>query len=292
MNTERRAKISILVVVMIAVVLGAMGSVDGVTARGIPVFRLCIGLAFLINWLAFIPAWVMRTERFFDLTGAATYVTTISLALWLCQPVDVRGMLLWVLVVIWATRLGTYLFLRIRRAGKDERFDELKQSFWGYFNVWTVQGLWVSLTLAAALGAITSTHQGTAAIDPYMIAGVAVWAFGFAMEATADLQKSRFLKNPDNKGQFISGGLWSWSRHPNYFGEITLWVGIAIIALPTLQGWTYATLISPLFVFLLITRVSGVPLLEKKADKMWGGQPDYEKYTAGTSVLVPLPPKR
>ena len=119
--------------------------------------------------------------------------------------------------------------------------------------------------------------------------GLLIWAAGFAIEATADVQKSRFRADPANRGAFIHTGLWAWSRHPNYFGEIVLWIGVAVIALPVLQGWQYVTLISPLFVILLLTRVSGVPLLEKRADEKWGGQDDYEAYKRRTPVLVILP---
>ena len=196
-----------------------------------------------------------------------------------------RSLLLWALVVIWALRLGTFLFGRIRKAGKDDRFDEIKPFFIRFLNVWTIQALWVTFTMAAALVAITTTARKD--LDVFALVGFLVWALGFALEVAADAQKSRFNADPDNKGRFIQTGLWSRSRHPNYFGEITLWVGVAIIALPVLHGWQWVALISPVFVALLITRVSGVPLLEKKADKKWGGQPDYETYKKNTPVLIP-----
>ena len=107
----------------------------------------------------------------------------------------------------------------------------------------------------------------------------------------ADSQKSHFRANPANKDEFIRTGLWAWSRHPNYFGEIALWIGITVAALPALSGWQYVTLISPIFVLILIGRVSGVPLLEAKADRKWGGREDYEQYKASTPVLVPRPPR-
>jgi steroid 5-alpha reductase family enzyme len=116
-----------------------------------------------------------------------------------------------------------------------------------------------------------------------------VWVFGFVIEVTADSQKSRFRADPENKGKFIHTGLWAWSRHPNYFGEIVLWIGVAVIALPILRGWQWLTLISPVFVTLLLTRISGVPMLEKRADEKWGGQEDYEAYKERTPVLVPRP---
>jgi steroid 5-alpha reductase family enzyme len=108
----------------------------------------------------------------------------------------------------------------------------------------------------------------------------------------ADRQKSAFNAKPENKGRFISTGLWSWSRHPNYFGEIVLWIGVAIIALPILRGWQWVTLISPVFIILLLTRISGIPLLERRADQKWGNEAEYQSYKARTSVLVPLPPKK
>jgi steroid 5-alpha reductase family enzyme len=121
--------------------------------------------------------------------------------------------------------------------------------------------------------------------------GFLIWGFGFAIEAVSDAQKSRFRDDPENKGKFIHTGLWAWSRHPNYFGEIVLWIGVAIISLPVLRGWQWVTLISPVFVALLLTRISGVPMLEKRADEKWGGQEDYEAYKERTPVLIPRPPR-
>ena len=139
--------------------------------------------------------------------------------------------------------------------------------------------------MAAALVAITTTARK--GLDVFAIVGFLVWVVGFTIEVVADSQKSRFSANPDNKGKFIQTGLWSRSRHPNYFGEIVLWIGVAVIAAPVLQGWQWIALISPVFVTFLLTRVSGVPLLEKKADKKWGGQGDYESYKKKTPVLIP-----
>jgi len=244
----------------------------------------------VIQWLAFIPAFLLQNEGWFDLTGSVTYVTVTGVAVLLGPTPDARSFVLLALVVIWAARLGTYLFRRIRKAGKDARFDAIKPSFIRFLNTWTLQGLWVSLTLAAALAAITTSVRKE--LGAVALVGLVVWVAGFAVEAAADVQKSRFRADPANKGAFIHAGLWSWSRHPNYFGEIVIWIGVAVVALPVLQGWQYVTLISPVFVILLLTRVSGVPLLEKRADEKWGGQDDYEAYKARTSVLVLRPPRR
>lgn len=284
-KVDRNALIAFPVLIIIGLLVALAGSQGGSLLGGIPLFSLAVGLIFLIQWLVFIPAYVLQSEKFFDLTGSITYIAIITLALIFSTGVDGRTILLWALVVIWALRLGTFLFRRVQKAGKDDRFDEIKPSFIRFLNVWTIQALWVTFTMAAALVGITTVNRKE--LDIFAILGLLVWIFGFAFEVVADAQKSRFNANPENKGKFIQTGLWSRSRHPNYFGEIVLWIGVAIIALPVLQGWQWVALISPIFVTLLLTRVSGVPLLEKKADQKWGGQEDYEAYKKRTPVLIP-----
>lgn len=284
-TTDRNSLIFFPILVLIGVLVALAGSQGGAAIAGMPVFALVVGLAFLIQWLVFIPSFRMQTEKFFDLTGSLTYISLTLMAALLSANLDIRSLLLAALVVIWALRLGTFLFRRVHKAGKDDRFDEIKPSFFRFLNVWTIQALWVTFTAAAALVAITTSVRKE--LDLFAIVGALVWVFGFAIEVAADSQKSRFNTDPSNKGKFIQTGLWSRSRHPNYFGEIVLWIGIAIIALPVLQGWQWVALISPIFVTLLLTRVSGIPLLEKKADQKWGGQAEYEEYKKRTPVLIP-----
>jgi steroid 5-alpha reductase family enzyme len=284
-TADRNSLITFPILILIGYLVALAGSQGGTSIAGIPLFALSVGLVFLIQWIAFIPAYIFQTERFFDLTGSITYISVIIAAFFFGNDMDVRTILLSALVMIWAIRLGTFLFRRIQKAGKDDRFDEIKPSFIRFLNVWTIQALWITLTVAAALVTITTTTRKE--LDLFTLVGFLVWAVGFAIEVVADSQKSRFSANPDNKGKFIQTGLWSRSRHPNYFGEIMLWIGVAIIALPVLRGWQWVALISPVFVTLLLTRVSGVPLLEKKADKKWGGQADYESYKKRTPELIP-----
>lgn len=289
MNAEtRRSFIALPIVLLIGAGLALAGSQGSVQVGGVSLFALCVALAIAIQWLAFIPAYLLQTEKFYDLTGSLSFLSVTILAFVLSPGGDLRSILLAGVVIIWALRLGSFLFLRIQSAGKDDRFDEIKPNFARFLLAWTIQGLWVAFSAGAALAAITSMQR----VDPGIIlwVGLAVWLFGFGFEVIADSQKSQFRKDPANKGKFIRSGLWSWSRHPNYFGEILLWVGVAIMAFPALSGWQYVTLISPIFITVLLTRVSGVPMLEEKADKKWGGQDDYEDYKARTSVLVPRPP--
>lgn len=291
MNQEdKRGWIGVPIVILIAAALAWAGSRGSAEAFSFPIFAICVAIAFVIQWIAFIPAYLKQTEKFFDLTGSLTYITVILLAAILSPVRDARTWLLVGLVVIWAARLGSFLFMRIQKAGEDRRFRDIKPSFPRFWLTWSLQGLWVSFSLAAALVAITTTVRTDLGV--FAIVGGLVWLFGFGIEVTADQQKSRFKADPANEGKFIRSGLWSWSRHPNYFGEIVLWIGVTIIALPVLRGWQWVALISPVFITLLLTRISGVPMLEEQADKKWGGQPDYEAYKAKTSVLIPLPPQK
>ena len=286
----QQSLIAIPIILLVAAGVALAGSQGSVSVFGFPLFALGVVLAFFIQWFAFIPAYLFKTEKFFDLTGSLTYITVMVVAV-LARPaaeVDLRGWLLFGAVTLWAVRLGSFLFMRIKAAGEDRRFREIKQSFSRFLMTWTLQGLWVTFSLAAALAALTSEVQ----VGFGWVAGLGflVWVFGFAIEVTADRQKSAFKADPANEGKFIQSGLWAWSRHPNYFGEIVLWIGVAIMALPVLRGWQYVTLISPVFIILLLTRISGVPMLEERADKKWGGQEDYEAYKANTPVLVLRPP--
>ena len=287
---ERRSIIATVIVIVIAAGLAIAGSQGGHRVGGIPVYALGVALAFIIQWLAFIPAWLNRTEKFYDLTGSITYLTVTVITLVLSPGTDARAWLSGGLVTVWAVRLGSFLFLRIRAAGEDRRFREIKQSFGRFLLTWTLQGLWVAFSLAAALVAITSTLRLD--LDLFGVFGAALWLAGFLIEVVADRQKSTFNATPENKGKFIQSGLWSWSRHPNYFGEIVLWIGILVIALPVLRGWQWVALISPVFITLLLTRISGIPLLENRADQKWGSEAEYESYKSRTSILVPLPPKK
>ncbi len=279
------ALVAFPVVVLIALGLAWAGSQNGETAFGLPLFTWAVAAAFVIQWLAFIPAFIFQTEKFYDLIGSLSYISITILLVVFSPGVSAREVLVMVLILIWAGRLGTFLVRRIHKAGKDGRFDELKPHFFRFLNAWTLQGLWISFTSSAAWIVITS--RSSREFDYFAGIGLLIWLIGFSLEAIADWQKSRFIADPANKGNFIDVGLWSRSRHPNYFGEITIWTGMAVIALPIFTGWQWIGLISPVFVAILLTRISGVPILEKRADEKWGGQADYQKYKKKTPVLIP-----
>ncbi|MCF8017132.1 MAG: DUF1295 domain-containing protein [Chromatiaceae bacterium] len=286
---EVEAVIAILIALLVAAAVAWAGSQGGVSIAGVPLFTLAAVVAFAIQWAVFVPSYRRQTEHWYDLTGSLTYLSMVIGTLLLVGRFDLRSLVIVGLVTIWAARLGSFLYRRVQKAGRDSRFDEIKLCFVSFLMAWALQGLWVFLTLAAALAAMTAST--TPPLGVIGVIGILVWMIGFAIEAIADAQKQNFRKDPANKGHFIHSGLWAWSRHPNYFGEITLWFGIALIALPALSGWQYVTLISPLFVYLLIVFISGIPMLESRADERWGDDPSYRDYKARTPVLFPRPPQ-
>jgi steroid 5-alpha reductase family enzyme len=289
-DQTRKSLFGIVASLLIGGLVVLAGSDGSSQVGSLAVFAVCGVLAFAINWVVFVPSNRAKTEHYFDLTGSVTYITVTAVALFLSDDLDARAMIVAALVAVWAGRLGSFLFRRVLRDGRDGRFDQIKTDPLRFFMTWTLQGLWVLLTLACALAIITGTERRS--IGWVAIIGIVVWIVGFTIEVVADQQKSIFKKNPANEGRFIVSGLWAWSRHPNYFGEITLWIGIAIMALPVLSGWRWVTLISPAFVVLLLTRVSGIPMLEARAEKRWRDDEEFQRYKSHTPVLIPRPPRR
>lgn len=280
---------ALLVAIGCALLVAGVGwLVGGPTVLGLPAAVVLALGALLVQWLAFVPAWLARTERFYDLTGSLTFLGLVGAALALGGPHGPRGWILAGLVALWALRLGAFLALRIHRAGGDARFDSIKGRAGRFLVAWTLQGVWVFVTVLPVVIVLLATPgPGLGWADAV---GLGLWALGFLIEVVADRQKSAArAEHPD---RWIDTGLWRWSRHPNYFGEILLWVGIAISAATTFEGARWIGLLSPVFVALLITRVSGIPPTESRADDKWGGEPGYEAYKERTPVLIPRPPSR
>ena len=245
-------------------------------------------MAFVIQWIAYIPAFLFKTEKFYDITGSLTYIGTILFALYASgsfQNLRFGSILVGLAIILWAIRLGSFLFMRIHKDKKDGRFDSIKKSFSQFFMTWTLQGMWVFICSSAALIAIA--NPSGVPINSVFILGLIMFIFGFAIEVIADNQKSAFRSIPENKNSFINEGLWARSRHPNYFGEITLWAGITVMGISTFEGMNYIAIFSPIFSYLLLVYVSGVRLLELRGHKKWGHLEDYQNYKKNTPKLIP-----
>ena len=277
--------IFILLAVGLPLGVATLANPAGLTLAGWPAMTALALGAFAIQWLAFIPARLFQTERFYDLTGSITYIAVTLAAIKAATAPSGAQWLIAIMIFIWAGRLGSFLFRRIHAAGGDQRFDHIKVSSSRFFVAWTLQGAWVVMTSCAALTAILSAEQ--TAVGVIYVMGAVMWVAGFVIEVMADQQKSRFRADLANAGLFINVGLWARSRHPNYFGEILLWAGIAVMAIPYLSGTQWVVMLSPIFVYALLTRISGIPTLARRGQQLWGDDPTYQAYVANTPRLLP-----
>lgn len=281
-----------VVTFLVCYLLAITVQVGTISYDNVSLILVVMGLSFLIHWIMFIPSYVFQTEKFYDLTGSLTYITILIFVVYIKQllvhsVLDLRSILILSCIIIWTVRLGSFLFWRVLKDGEDKRFRTILPSFSQLFMTWTLSAAWVFIQLIAALVALTSLEATKVPFGIIGYIGLGLWIFGFIFQVVADYQKTRFKSNSKNEGNFINEGLWTISRHPNYFGEIVLWTGIAIMALPVMSGLQYFSLISPVFGFLLIYFVSGVRLLENKADKKWGNDLSYQDYKKNTPVFFP-----
>ena len=281
------AKLVITSIIITAVVFAVawMGDQTGSELYGLPLMTaMALGI-FGVQWIGLIHARLFETEHYFDLVGSLTYITVTVFAVQQAAEIGLRQQIIAGVVIVWAARLGPFLFRRIQKAGEDRRFRKIKLSTPRFLLTWTLQGTWVFLTAGAALAAIMTSN--TAPLGTVFYVGAAMWVVGFAVEVIADSQKSAFKADPANENKFITTGIWARAQHPNYFGEILLWAGVAVMALPSLSGSAMIFLISPVFVAVLLTRISGVPLLRKTAGARWGDDPEYQAYLKNTPLLIP-----
>ena len=293
-TSKKDVQLSLLTITAVLGISAAVASTvdqSSISLWGHSALVVCAALALLIQMAAWLPASIKKTEVYFDLTGGLTYLILVAVSLWAGSRTTSPSAREWVLsglVSIWAIRLASFLFLRIHRAGKDQRFDDLKTSPIRFLVPWSLQGLWVFLTLVVVLVVnLQSTEAPPLGVLDAI--GICLWVCGFAIEVIADRQKTAFNRQAQNRNRWIDTGLWSLSRHPNYFGEILLWTGIALAGCSVFTGTEWWALISPLFVAILLIKISGIPLLDRKSYAKWGHDPDYLAYRNTTRALLPWP---
>ncbi|XP_061114581.1 uncharacterized protein si:ch211-210c8.6 [Conger conger] len=248
-------------------------------------FVKCAATDLAIQWFGWAVAAALKTEKFYDLAGSGTFILLAHLSRMWGGTGHVRQNVQTGLVTAWGLRLGTYLFLRIMKDGHDRRFDKARDSPGTFFVYWTVQALWVFMTLLPTL--ILNSERRDEPLGPRDYLGWGLWGLGFATEAIADQQKWNFKQDPDNAGKFIQSGLWAYSRHPNYLGEILQWCGLFLSASSVMRGVQHLSVASPLFLWFLLRHVSGVPILERQALKRWGSDPAFQNYLRNTPLLWP-----
>jgi len=254
---------------------------------GIELITYAVIISFVLQWTLFIPAYFFQTEKFYDISGSINFILIVIYTYYynyISHGFNLGNLILSFLIFIWAIRLGVFLFLRIQNDGEDKRFRSIKPSMSKFFMTWTLQATWVSICSLCALTGISSDNG--IIINNLFFIGLTFFIVGFFLEVIADSQKTKFRKNPKNKNTFINSGLWAYSRHPNYLGEISIWTGISIISFSSLSNLQFVTLISPIFTYVLLVYVSGVRLLEASGNKKWGHLKSYKEYIKKTPRLL------
>jgi steroid 5-alpha reductase family enzyme len=247
------------------------------------IFLLCLASSIIVNLLMFVPAFIKQTDTLTDISYAVSFVGVVVFA-WLQSDKNLLHTLLLVAVLLWAIRLGAYLLRRIRHIKVDHRFDEMRGTWHKFIGFWLIQGLTVAVVLTSVIAAMQKTSTQVTTLS---VVGFAIFGVGLVLEATADQQKWKYITTTKDK-KWIETGVWSWSRHPNYLGEMLVWWGLYIAVLPSLSGIAlWVSLASPVYITALLMFVSGIPLLEKSADKKWGADEKYVAYKKRVPVLIP-----
>ncbi|XP_071901760.1 uncharacterized protein [Coffea arabica] len=236
----------------------------------------------------FIITFLLRFDKVTDFAGSSNFVILAVLTLVLKGSWHFRQVILSLLAVLWGLRLALFLLMRILQWGEDRRFDEMRNNLGKLAVFWTFQAVWV-WTVSLPVTIVNASDRDPS-LEARDVIGWIMWSVGILIEATADQQKLTYKNNPENRGRWCNVGVWKYSRHPNYFGEILLWWGIFVASTPVLKGAEWLVIFGPIFLTLLLLFLSGIPLLEDSADKKFGGVAAYRDYKKTTSPLIPLPP--
>jgi len=237
-----------------------------------------------------------KFDKVTDFAGGSNFVLLAWLTYLINGTFYWRQTMVTLAVTAWGARLSGYLLYRILKIGKDDRFDGTREDFCKFLAFWVYQMFWVwTVSLPVTFLNTTAANPGLDARD---VAGAAMFVAGLLVEAVADQQKFSFKSTPGNRGKYCDTGSWSWSRHPNYFGEILLWWGLFTVSSSVFNAakadsdgaWGYATIAGPIFTTLILLFVSGIPPLEASYDEKYGTQVAYQQWKARTSCLVPCPP--
>jgi steroid 5-alpha reductase family enzyme len=260
-------------------------------------FYLSVIVAIVVNGLFFAYAATKKTDVVTDLSYSLSFGLVSLFILLFNRAAGLVALLPAVLTIIWAVRLGFYLFSRINKTKVDHRFDDMRDVPLKFAKFWILQAVAVVLILLPVAASVTPAAASAAALPVtsrafgiFELLGILMWLKGFYFEVVADAQKSAF-KNAGKPG-VITTGLWKYSRHPNYFGETLLWWGLFVYIIPVLHGALWLTILGPVFITVLLLFVSGIPLLEKSADAKYGADPAYQDYKRRTSLFVPWLPRK
>lgn len=245
-------------------------------------------LSIAVNLLFFSIAFILKTDKVTDLSYSLSFILIAPLLLFSNGfKYSLQQLLFTFAIVIWGVRLGTYLFTRILITKTDSRFDDKRNNPQKLISFWILQIIAVWIIMIPSSLYLTSRQINRPGFLTY--AGFAIFALGLIVETISDYQKFVFKKEKKNKNRWIDSGLWTFSRHPNYFGEMLVWWGLFIVTLPFLSGLKLISIVGPVFITILLLFVSGIPLLEKSAEKKYGTNPAYIDYKNSSRILFPFP---
>lgn len=239
---------------------------------------------FVLNFLGFFLGYFFKTDKFTDITYSLSFICASFISLIFFSEKSISELILVGMVIIWALRLGSFLLSRILNIKRDERFDSMRSSWIKFGSFWLLQAVSVCIIIMPVIISLDQ-NINEANFSVFQIIGIVIWSIGFIIESLADYQKSKFKKQ--NSGQLMTSGLYSWVRYPNYLGEILVWTGIWIYGANVYSGWMWISVISPLWIFILLRYISGIPLVEKSREEKYEEDKDYQQYKSNTKMLFP-----
>uniref|UniRef100_T1JI56 Uncharacterized protein n=1 Tax=Strigamia maritima TaxID=126957 RepID=T1JI56_STRMM len=250
-----------------------------------------------LQFIFFIIAAVFQFDKLTDFASGGNFIIVAILTFILAQSYSRRQLLVTTFICIWGIRLSCYLVYRVMKVGREKSFRRRSSNIIRYAIFWTFQAFWVfvvSLPVVYINSPLNAEPNQALNIKktmtPFDVVGTTVFLLGFLCETIADMQKNNFKDDPANQGKWCDVGLWGWSRHPNYFGEVSVWWGIFIIAVNVLEGIEWVAVVGPSFITLIILFLSGIPILEKISDDRYRGNTSYHIYKECTSPFIPCPP--
>lgn len=241
-------------------------------------------IIFLIQMVFFVFAAIKKTDKVTDLAYGMTFACMSAAIIVQTRNYNLTHLLAALLVIIWGVRLSGYLFYRIQAIKTDKRFDGIREDVFKFAQFWTLQiiAIWIIL-----LPFLIITQDNNVKFNSISIIGFLLSVIGILIESIADIQKFRFKNKKENIDKWANIGLWKISRHPNYLGEIIMWVGLYAFSLPYLKGIEHLAILSPIFITFLLLFVSGIPTIEKKYDKKYKDNDEYQLYKRKTGILLP-----
>jgi len=242
------------------------------------------GIVVIINLIGLIWCYTQQSDKVTDLFYSLSFFIVVTVLWWTAGNNWPQHLML-IMVGLWSIRLGAYLFKRIHSMEKDVRFNQMRKKLLAISGFWTLQTVSI-IIISLPIAVLFSKEQ----IAWHPLHGIAfvVWLVGWLLETIADHQKFVFRNNPNNNGQFVHVGLWRYSQHPNYLGEMLCWIGVFMMTIPSLEQGDWIGLLSPLWIIILLRFVSGIPLLQRGAQKRYGHLSSFQNYRKNTALLVPF----